>query len=46
LTLSTSDGGALEMILDGASVGYAGGNGAAPTTVSLNPQELTGKRRG
>jgi cytoskeletal protein RodZ len=46
LTLSTSDGGALEMIIDGASAGYAGNDGAASTAVSLNPQELTGKRRG
>jgi len=44
LTLSVSDGGAVEMILDGASIGYAGGAGAASTALSLNPQELAGKR--
>jgi hypothetical protein len=38
LTLSTSVGGSVEMILDGASVGYAGNDGAASTTVSLNPK--------
>lgn len=44
LTLSTSDAGAVEVILDGASVGYAGNDGAASTAVSLNPQELGAKR--
>jgi hypothetical protein len=44
LTLSTSDAGAVEMILDGASIGYAGGEGAASTALSLNPQELSAKR--
>jgi cytoskeleton protein RodZ len=44
LTLSTSDAGAVEMILDGASIGYAGGEGAASTALSLNPQELSTKR--
>jgi cytoskeleton protein RodZ len=44
LTLSTSDGGAVEMIIDGSSVGYAGNDGAALTAVSLNPQELSGRR--
>jgi hypothetical protein len=44
LTLSVSDGGGVEMILDGASIGYAGGAGAASTALSLNPQELAGKR--
>jgi len=44
LTLSASDGSALEMIVDGSSVGYAGGDGAASATVSLNPQELAARR--
>jgi hypothetical protein len=44
MTLSTTDAGAVEMIVDGASVGYAGGDGAASTALSLNPQELSAKR--
>jgi cytoskeleton protein RodZ len=44
LTLSTSDGGAVEMIIDGSSVGYAGSDGAASAALSLNPQELAGRR--
>lgn len=43
LTLSASDGGAVEMIIDGSSVGYAGNDGAASSAVSLNPQELVGR---
>ena len=44
LTLSASDGGAVEMIVDGSSVGYAGGEGSASAALSLNPQDLAAKR--
>lgn len=44
LTVSSSDGGALEMILDGSSVGYAGNDGTASNGLSLDPQALTEKK--
>ena len=39
-TLSTPDGGALELILDGGSLGYAGKDGAIAEGLSLNPQDV------
>ena len=44
LTLSTSDGGALELILDGNPVGYAGQNGLVSQGVSLTPQDVAGRK--
>lgn len=44
LTLSTSDGGALELILDGSPIGYAGQNGLVSEGVSLNPQDIAGRK--
>jgi cytoskeleton protein RodZ len=44
LTLSTSDGGALELLLDGKPVGYAGQNGLGSEGVSLNPQDIEGRK--
>lgn len=44
LTLSTTDGGALELILDGNPVGYAGQNGLLAEGLSLNPQDVAGHR--
>jgi cytoskeleton protein RodZ len=40
LTLATPDGGALEVVLDGSSLGYIGKGGAAVDAASLNPQDL------
>lgn len=40
LKLSTVDGGAVELILDGASVGYAASNGVEAKDMSLNPQDI------
>jgi cytoskeleton protein RodZ len=39
-TLSTPDGGALELILDGGSLGYAGKDGVVAEGLSLNPQDV------
>jgi cytoskeleton protein RodZ len=44
LTLSTSDGGALELLLDGTPMGYAGENGLVSEGVSLNPQDVEGRK--
>jgi cytoskeleton protein RodZ len=40
LTLSTPDSGAIEVILDGASLGMLGQRGAIVVGLSLNPQDL------
>jgi len=40
LTLSTSSGDALEIIVDGGSKGYAGKDDSAAENMPLNPQEL------
>ena len=39
-TLSTPDGGALELMLDGGSLGYAGKDGVVAEGLSLNPQDV------
>jgi hypothetical protein len=44
LTLSASDGGALELILDGKPAGYVGQNGAVAESLPLNPQDIAGRR--
>jgi cytoskeleton protein RodZ len=46
LTLSTSDGGALELILDGNTMGYAGQSGLVAQGLSLNPQDVAGRKTG
>ena len=43
LTLSTSDGGAFELLLDGNPMGYAGRNGLVSEGMSLNPQDVAGR---
>jgi cytoskeleton protein RodZ len=43
LTLSVSDGGALEFILDGKPSGYAGQSGTVSENLSLNPQDVAGR---
>jgi cytoskeleton protein RodZ len=40
VTLSTPDGGAMELILDGGSLGYAGKDGVVAEGLSLNPQDV------
>jgi cytoskeleton protein RodZ len=40
LTLTTANSGAVEIILDGASLGYLGADGAIVEGASLNPQDL------
>jgi cytoskeleton protein RodZ len=40
VTLSTPDGGAVELILDGKSMGYAGKDGTVAEGLSLNPQDV------
>jgi cytoskeleton protein RodZ len=44
LTLSTSDAGAVEMILDGSPIGYAGKDGDTAQGLSLNPQDIVERR--
>jgi cytoskeleton protein RodZ len=39
-TLSTPDAGAVELILDGGSLGYAGKDGIVAEGLSLNPQDV------
>ena len=41
LTMSAPDGGAVELLLDGGSVGFAGQNGANAENLPLNPQALS-----
>ena len=40
VTLTTPDGGAVELILDGRSLGYAGKDGVVAEGLSLNPQDV------
>lgn len=44
LTLSAPDSGAIELIVDGTSVGFAGENGVDANGMPLNPQELAARR--
>jgi hypothetical protein len=44
LRLSAPDSGAVELIVDGKSVGFAGENGVVANGVSLNPQELAARQ--
>jgi cytoskeleton protein RodZ len=44
LRLSVPDSGAVELLLDGNSVGFAGQNGVATNGFPLNPQELSARR--
>lgn len=44
LRLSAPDSGAVEVIVDGASVGFAGENGVVANGIPLNPQDLAGRR--
>ena len=46
LTLSAPDSGAIELIVDGNSVGFAGQNGVDANGLPLNPQGLAGRPRG
>lgn len=44
LRLSAPDAGAVELILDGVSVGFAGNDGAAARGLSLNPQNIVDRQ--
>jgi cytoskeleton protein RodZ len=44
LRLSAPDSGAVELIVDGTSVGFAGANGVVANGMSLNPQDLAGRQ--
>jgi cytoskeleton protein RodZ len=46
LRLTAPDAGAVELILDGVSVGFAGRDGATARNLSLNPQSIVDRRRG
>lgn len=45
LRFSAQDAGAVEVILDGSSVGFAGDDGATARAVSLNPQAIVDRRQ-
>jgi len=44
ISLTTPDAGAVEVILDGSSVGFAGQNGVAASGLSLNPRDIADRR--
>jgi cytoskeleton protein RodZ len=44
LTLTTTDGGAIELILDGNSLGYVAKEGAA-SGISLNPRDIAARKQ-
>ena len=46
LTLTTPDGGAIEIILDGSSMGFAGKRGETAEGLSLDPQSIVDRRGG
>jgi len=46
LRLSSPDAGAVELILDGSSMGFIGKDGAAARNLSLNPQNIVDRQRG
>ncbi len=46
LRLTASDAGAVEVILDGSPVGFAGRDGVNARGLSLNPQSIIDRRRG
>jgi cytoskeleton protein RodZ len=45
LRLSSPDAGALEVILDGSSMGFAGKDGATARNLSLNPQNIVDRQQ-
>lgn len=44
VTLTTPDAGAIELILDGTSIGFVGQNGAAVSGLSLSPRDIADRR--
>jgi hypothetical protein len=44
LRLSAPDSGAVELMLDGSSVGFAGENGVGANGLPLDPQTLSARR--
>jgi hypothetical protein len=45
LRLSAPDAGAIEIILDGSSVGFVGADGSVARGMSLNPQSIVDRRQ-
>ena len=45
LRLSSPDAGAVEVILDGSSMGFVGKDGATARGLSLNPQNIVDRRQ-
>jgi len=45
LSLTAQDGGAVEVILDGSSAGFAGDDGVRARALSLNPQAIVDRRQ-
>jgi len=45
LRLTTPDAGAVELIVDGSSVGFVGQDGAVANNVSLNPNDVVDRQR-
>jgi cytoskeleton protein RodZ len=46
LRLTATDAGAVEVILDGSSVGFVGQDGSAASALSLNPQNIVDRQQG
>jgi cytoskeleton protein RodZ len=46
LTLTTPDGGAIEIVLDGSSMGFAGKRGKITEGLSLDPQSIVDRHNG
>ena len=44
LKLSAADAGAVELLLDGMSMGFAGKDGSTVENVSLNPQDVVDRQ--
>jgi len=45
MTITTSNSGALELILDGESIGYLGNSGEAASALSFSPQSIVDRAR-
>jgi cytoskeleton protein RodZ len=45
LMLTTTDGGAIELVLDGNSLGYAAKEGVVATNISLNPRDVAARKQ-
>ncbi len=45
LMMTTTDGGAIELILDGSSLGYAAKEGVVASNISLNPRDVAARKQ-